>query len=153
MNSSRPLFARFARGTALLILGTATLVIAYAVPVESGGLLWQGSGLRWGLSISGVLLVSTAVLALMGAPWRKRSRTAIGAAALAHGFLGVAGVLLAGWLEGIVAASLLSVAGFEFVVAVLCVRALLRRRTEIKAQHVSQNPAIKGPSPSAPSLP
>ena len=143
MNAAYSRSARLASGASLFILGTAALVVAYTGPARDGVLDAQVPGLTWVLGITGGLLVALGVLLLGGPPWQKESRPAIRAALWAHGLLGVAGVLLASRLDGIVAASVLSIAGFELVVAALCVRALRRRGSEAggrRSAAVARNP-------------
>lgn len=129
MNTSYSRPALLAWGASLLILGTAALGAAYVGPARGGVLAEQAPGLTWVLGVAGGLLVALGVLLLGGPPWRKGSRPAVRAALWAHGLLGVAGVLLASRLEGAVAVFILSLSGFELVVAVLCARTLHRRGT------------------------
>lgn len=142
MNASYSRSARFASGTALLVLGAVALVVAHAGLARSGGPVSDVSDLAWVLSVSGSLLVALAVVLFAGPPWQKERRAAVCAAMWAHGFLGVAGVLLAGRLEGIVAASVYSAAGFELVVAVLCARALHRRRLGTSLRRAVHDEAV-----------
>jgi len=142
MNAPYSRSARFAVGTALFVLGTAALVVAHAGLGRSGGPGPEASDLAWVLSVSGGLLVALAVVLFAGPAWQKERRAAVRAAMWAHGLLGVAGVLLAGRLEGLVAASVYSAAGFELVVAVLCARALHRRRSGTRLRRAVHDEAI-----------
>lgn len=118
-------------GATLFLMGIAVLVVAHVILAAAGSL--PGAGVLWGLSIAGGLLVSGGVVLFMGPPWLKSNRKAILVAMLGHGFAGVAGIPLASNLEMPLAASIMSAAGFELMVALLCAHALLHQPAEAEA--------------------